>query len=392
MNVLRSIKGDKVIWMIVLLFSLVSVIEVYSAVAQIASRFKGGNTGYYLVKHSLIICLGLGLMFMVHRMRYTLFSRLSQIALWVSAPLLLYTLLKGHSAGGAARWLEIPGTGLTFQTSDFAKLALIVYLARVLSIKQGQFNDFKTVFIHLLIPIGVICGLILPANFSTAALLGFTCFLLMYIGKVPLKYLLMVLGGGVLALSMLVLVVLKFPDAFGRGGTWKHRIESFTSGDSDENFQAEQAKIAIGTSGLFWGKGPGNSTMRGFIPEASSDMIFPIIVEELGLLIGGFVVLLYVIFLFRGIRIAQRSTKLFGTLSAFGLCFSLVLQAMINMAVAVGLLPVTGQPLPMVSMGGTSIWFTSITIGVILSVSREMDKQEPPAGEEEEEGESRAAA
>jgi cell division protein FtsW len=390
-NVLRSIKGDKVIWIIVLLFSLISVIEVYSAVAQIASRFKGGNTGYYLVKHSLIIFLGLGLMFMVHRMRYTLFSRLSQIALWISAPLLLYTLLKGHAAGGAARWLEIPGTGLTFQTSDFAKLALIVYLARVLSIRQGQFNDFKTVFIHLLIPVGVICGLILPANFSTAALLGFTCFLLMYIGKVPLKYLLMVLGGGVLALSMLVLVVLKFPDALGRGGTWKHRIESFASGNSEENFQAEQAKIAIGTSGLFWGKGPGNSTMRGFIPEASSDMIFPIIVEELGLVMGGFVVLLYVIFLFRGIRIAQRSTKLFGTLSAFGLCFSLVLQAMINMAVAVGLLPVTGQPLPMVSMGGTSIWFTAITIGVILSVSYEMEKQDG-SPDSEEEGENGAIA
>jgi cell division protein FtsW len=374
---LRSIKGDKVIWIIVLLFSLISVIEVYSAVAQLASKYKGGNTGYYLVKHSLIIGFGLVLMYMVHRVRFTYFSRLSQIAVWCAAPLLLYTLLKGVSAGGASRWLEIPGTGLTFQTSDFAKLALIVYVARVLSIRQGDFPDFRSVVIHLLLPVGVICGLILPANFSTAALLGFTCFLLMFIGKVPLKYLLRISGVGIAALGLLVLIIMEKPDWIPRGQTWKSRIERWWSGDSEDNYQAEQAKIAIGTSSLVWGKGPGNSTQRGFMPQASSDMIFAIIVEELGLLAGGFIILLYVIFLFRGIRIAQRSDRLFGTLAAFGLCFSLVIQAVVNMAVAVGLFPVTGQPLPMISMGGTSIWFTSITIGVILSVSRSGEKDEP---------------
>jgi cell division protein FtsW len=375
-NLLKAIKGDKVIWIIVLLFSLISVIEVYSAVAQLASKYKGGNTGYYLIKHSLIIFFGLILMYMVHRIRFTYFSRLSQIAVWTAAPLLLYTLLKGHSAGDAARWLEIPGTGLTFQTSDFAKLALIVYIARVLSIRQGDFPDFRSVAIHLLLPIGVICGLILPANFSTAALLGFTCFLLMFIGKVPMKYLLRIMAAGLAALSLLILIIMEKPDWIPRGSTWKNRIEDFWSGNTADNYQAQQAKIAIGTTSVVWGKGPGNSTQRGFLPQASSDFIFAILVEELGLTAGGFVVLLYVIFLFRGIRIAQRCDRLFGTLAAFGLCFSLVFQAIVNMAVAVGIFPVTGQPLPMVSMGGTSIWFTSITIGVILSVSRTAEKEE----------------
>jgi cell division protein FtsW len=256
MNVLKAIKGDRVIWIIVLLFSLISVIEVYSAVAQLASKYRGGNTGYYLIKHSLIIFFGLILMFMVHRVRFTYFSRLSQIAVWVAVPLLLYTLIKGVSAGGASRWLEIPGTGLTFQTSDFAKLALIVYVARVLSIRQGDFPDFRSVAISLLLPIGIICGLILPANFSTAALLAFTCFLLMFIGKVPVKYLLRIMGAGLAALSLLVLIVLEKPDWIPRGETWKNRIENFWYGNAEDNYQAQQAKIAIGTSSVVWGKGP----------------------------------------------------------------------------------------------------------------------------------------
>ena len=198
MNPLKYIKGDKVIWIIVLFLSLFSIAVVYSSVAQLAFRYKGGNTGYYLIKQSLILCFGFVLMYMTHKIRYTLFSRLSQIAVWVAVPLLLYTLLRGISAGEAPRWLEIPGTGLTFQTSDFSKLALIIYIARILTIKQGQFTDFKTIFIYLLFPIGTICGLIFLANFSTAALLFFTCFLLMFIGKVPLKYLLSIIGAGII--------------------------------------------------------------------------------------------------------------------------------------------------------------------------------------------------
>lgn len=383
MNLLKAIKGDKVIWIIVLLLSFVSVIEVYSSVAQLAFRYKNGNTSYYLVKHTLIIGFGFLLMYMMHKIRYTYFSRISQIALWIAGPLLLYTLIKGVSAGEAARWLEIPGTGLTFQTSDFAKLVLIIYVARVLSIRQGDFPDFRSVAVQLLLPIGMICGLIFPANFSTAALLFGTCFLLMFIGKVPVKYLLTITGSGLVALTLLVAVILEKPDWIPRGQTWKKRIENFSSGNAEENYQAEQAKIAIGTSGIIYGKGMGNSTQRGFLPQASSDFIFAILVEELGLGMGCFIALLYVILLFRGIRIAQKSGKMFGTLMAFGLCFSLVFQAMVNMAVAVNLFPVTGQPLPFVSMGGTSIWFTSITIGIILSVSRETEKEDAAPETEE---------
>ena len=392
MNPIKNIKGDKVIWIIVLFLSLFSIAVVYSSVAQLAFRYRGGNTGYYLVKHSLILGFGFVLMYLTHKIRYTLFSRLSQIGVWVAVPLLLYTLLRGVSAGEAPRWLEIPGTGLTFQTSDFAKLALIIYIARILTIKQGQFTDFKTVFIYLLFPIGAICGLIFFANFSTAALLFFTCFLLMFIGKVPLKYLLSIIGGGILFLLLLILIIEKFPDAIPRGGTWKTRIESFTSGTAEENYQAEQAKIAIGTSNVVWGKGPGNSTQRGFLPQASSDFVYAILIEEYGLIIGGFIALMYLILLFRGIRIAQNSEKIFGTLMVFGLSFSLVFQAMVNMAVAVNLFPVTGQPLPFISMGGTSIWFTSITIGIILSVSRLNEKGEKIGNEGEEKGGVLAAA
>ncbi|MEW6469789.1 MAG: FtsW/RodA/SpoVE family cell cycle protein [Bacteroidota bacterium] len=390
MNPIKKIQGDKVIWIIVLMLSLFSIAVVYSSVAQIAFRYRGGNTAYYLVKHTLIIGFGFVLMYLTHKVRYTYFSRLSQIGVWAAAPLLLYTLLRGVSAGEAPRWLEIPGTGLTFQTSDFAKLALIIYVARILAVKQGEFNEFKTVFIYLLLPIGIICGLIFPANFSTAALLFFVCFLLMFIGKVPMKYLLSILGGGIVFIGLLALLIAKFPDAVPRGQTWKSRIESFASGSAEENYQAEQAKIAIGTSGII-GKGPGGSTQRGFLPQASSDFVFAILIEEYGLAAGGLIVLLYLILFFRGIRIAQNSEKVFGTLMVFGLCFSLVFQAMVNMGVAVNLFPVTGQPLPFISMGGTSIWFTSITIGIILSVSRHVGK-DAPAGEEGEKGGVFAAA
>lgn len=391
MNPLKNIKGDKVIWIIVLFLSLFSIAVVYSSVAQIAFRYKGGNTAYYLVKHALILGFGFVLIYLTHKVRYTYFSRLSQIAVWIAAPLLLYTLLRGISAGEAPRWLEIPGTGLTFQTSDFAKLALIIYVARILSIKYGQFNDFKTVFLYLLFPIGTICFLIFLANFSTAVILFFACFLLMFIGKVPAKYLLSIIGGGILFLFLLVIIIQNYPDIIPRGGTWKTRIENFSTGNAEENYQAEQAKIAIGTSDILIGKGPGNSTQRGFLPQASSDFVYAILIEEYGLAAGGFITMLYLIFFFRGIRIAQKSEKLFGTLMVFGLSFSLVFQAMINMAVAVNLLPVTGQPLPFISMGGTSIWFTSIAVGIILSVARAAEKGENVSDAEEAKGGTLAA-
>jgi cell division protein FtsW len=305
-------------------------------------------------------------------MKYSYFSRISQIAIVIAAPLLLYTLLKGVSAGEASRWLAIPGTSLTFQTSDFAKLALIAYVARVLTVKQDVIKDFRKGFLPIVIPVGVICGLIFPANFSTAALLFLTCLVLMFIGRMNVKHLLLLIGSGVVLISLLVLLIWKFPDAIPRGRTWKARIENFSSGTSENNFQAEQAKIAIATGGIF-GKGPGNSMQRIFLPQASSDFIFAILVEEWGLIAAVSIIFLYLVLLFRGVRIANKCEKTFGSLLAIGLTFSLIFQAMINMAVAVNLFPVTGQPLPLISMGGTSIWFTSIAIGIILSVSKDLE-------------------
>jgi cell division protein FtsW len=381
----KYIKGDRVIWTIVVLLSLLSVLVVYSSVVALAYRYKGGDTGSYLFKHIFIVSSGIMLMYLVHKVRFTLFSRVSQIAIILAAPLLLYTLLKGVSAGEASRWLAIPGTSLTFQTSDFAKLALITYVARALSKKQNVIKDFKQGFLPIVIPVIIICGLILPANFSTAALLFVTCFVLMFIGRVNLKHLLMLVGAGLVFGALLMLLIFKFPTIIKRGETWKARIENFSKGDSESNFQAEQAKIAIATGGIF-GKGPGNSMQRNFLPQASSDFIFAIVIEEWGLISAILIVFLYAVLLFRGVRIANKSEKTFGSLLAIGLSFSLVFQSMINMAVAVNLFPVTGQPLPLISMGGTSIWFTSIAIGMILSVSRDGDETK-----EEEGGELEAA-
>ena len=370
MNLFKYIKGDKVIWIAVLLLSLLSILVVYSSVVALAYRYKGGDTASYLIKHVFIVGSGILLMYFIHKVKYTYFSRISQVAVFLAAPLLLYTLVNGISAGDASRWLAIPGTSLTFQTSDFAKLALIAYVARMLSMKQDQIKDFKTAFLPIVIPVGIICALILPANFSTAALLFLTCFVLMFIGRINAKHLLLLVGSGIVAGLLLIVLIFNFPNAIPRGATWKARIEGFSSGDSESNFQAEQAKIAIASGGVI-GKGPGNSMQRNFLPQASSDFIFAIVIEEWGLVTAIVIVFLYLILLFRGVRIANKSERTFGSLLAIGLTFNLVFQAMINMAVAVNLLPVTGQPLPLISMGGTSIWFTSIAVGIILSVSRE---------------------
>jgi cell division protein FtsW len=384
-SVIQKAKGDKVIWAVVLLLSLVSVIVVYSSSAALATRYKDGNSFYYLIKHGSIIALGFGLAYLTHKIKYTYYARLSQIAMIIAIPLLLFTLLKGVNVGNASRWLEIPGTGLTFQTSDFAKLALIMYVARMLSIKQDQIKDFKGAFLPIILPIIITCGFILPANFSTAAVLFTTCLVLMFIGRVNLKYLAMLVGSGIVLFAIFIAIVMALPDDLRektRLGTWKARVENFIKGDSESNYQAEQAKIAIASGGLV-GKGPGNSIQRNFLPQASSDFIYAIIIEELGFILGGLGILfLYLVLMFRAVRIVTRSPKTFGSLLAIGLCFSLVFQALINMAVAVGLFPVTGQPLPLVSMGGTSIWFTSIAVGIILGVSREVEKEEETKAEE----------
>jgi cell division protein FtsW len=376
MNVFSYFKGDRVIWMIVLLLSLLSLAAVYSTIVTLAYKHHDGDTEYYLFRHLRTILLGLILMFITHRIKYTYYSRISQLMLLAAVPLLLYTLLSGTNLNDANRWIPIPGTGLTFQPSDFAKLALIMYLARVLTQKQHEINDFKVVLIHIMIPVAIICGLILPANFSTAALLFSTCLILMFIGRVKLKYIGGVLGIGILAFVLLLGVAMIFPKALPRVKTWENRIVNFVNGaesDPDEMLQANQAKIAIATGGII-GKGAGNSTQRNSLPHPYSDFIYASIIEEYGLVGGSFIALLFLILLFRGVRVSTKSDKTFGSLLAIGLAFSVVFQALIHMAVDVSLFPVTGQTLPFISMGGTSLLFSSIAVGIILSVSRETEE------------------
>lgn len=365
-----KIKGDRVIWAVVIILSVISLLVVYSSTGTLAYKFQAGNTEYYLFKHGFILLFGLALMYVTHKIKYTYFSGISLIAIFIAVPLLLLTLMKGSNLNEASRWLALPGTSLTFQTSDFAKLALIMYVSRVLSQKQDKIDSLKEAFIPVVIPVVIVCALILPANFSTAAVLFSTCFVMMFIGRISYKHLLSLLGMGLIAV-LIILTVGKFaPKVFPRFGTWMKRIENFSSDEKDAkgNFQVEQSKIAIATGGII-GKGPGKSSQRNFLPHPYSDFIYAIIIEEYGLFAAFAIVLLYLILLFRGTRIATKSPRMFGSLLAFGCAFSLVFQAMINMAVATNLFPVTGQPLPMLSMGGTSIWFTSIGIGIILSVS-----------------------
>lgn len=387
LNIFSYFKGDRVIWMIILLLSLLSLAAVYSSIVTLAYKHHDGDTEYYLFKHLRIIVLGIFLMFITHRIRYTYFSRISQLMLFISVPLLLYTLASGTNLNDASRWIAIPGTGLTFQTSDFAKLALIMYLARVLTQKQSEINNFRVILIHIMIPVALVCGLILPANFSTAALLFTTCLVVMFIGRVKLKYIAGVLGLGIAGFCLLLSIALVKPGLLPRVDTWVQRVETFfgfgaaaEKPDPDKEFQANQAKIAIATGGVI-GKGAGNSTQRNFLPHPYSDFIYAIVVEEYGLIGGVIIVLLYLILLFRGVRVSTRSDKTFGTLLAFGLSFQLIFQGFINMAVAVNLFPVTGQPLPFLSMGGTSILFCSIAVGIILSVSRAGGEGEEVNGE-----------
>jgi cell division protein FtsW len=360
-------KGDRTIWIVVLLLTLLSVLAVYTSTGTLAYAKQGGDTEHYLIKHTVLVLSGLFLMYITHLANYKIFSRIGQLAIWVAAPLLAITLMGGE-INDASRWLTVPIINASFQTSDLAKLALIMYLARLLSRKQEQIKEFKEAFVPLLLPIFVTCGLILPANFSTAALLFLTSMVLLYIGRVNLKYIFALAGVGIVAFALFIVVALNF-DLPGRIGTWKARIENFSSPDSEGNYQAEQAKIAIANGGLI-GMGPGKSEQRNFLPHPYSDFIFAIILEEGGIMLGSFVVLLYLILFLRVIRMVKYSPQSFATFLAVGCTLMLLFQAFINMAVAVNLFPVTGQALPLVSMGGTSIWFTSIAIGIILCVSR----------------------
>lgn len=370
----NNLQGDRVIWAVVFGLSLISVLVVYSSVGTLAFR-KTSSPEWYLLKHTSMVILGLAAMWIAHKIDYRYYSKLSRLALWASVPLLLYTLKFGVSINDASRWIKVPLFG-SFQPSDFASLALIINLASMLSKKQQNIEDVKDALIPMLVWCGVICGLIALTNLSSAVLLFATCMLVMFIGRVPVKYLAMLVLVGLLAGA----VALKFGV---RGETAKNRILSFIN-NTELPFQAQQGRIAVATGGLF-GKGPGNSEQRNILPEAYSDMIYAIVIEEYGLIGGIVVLILYLILLHRGMKAAYNSERAFGGLLSAGLSFDLVCQAMVNMGVVVGLGPITGQPLPFMSWGGTAMVFTGISVGIILSVSRgEQDENWNAQSQEQE--------
>ncbi|MFD2202298.1 FtsW/RodA/SpoVE family cell cycle protein [Shivajiella indica] len=357
----RNLKGDPMIWGIVILLAVISILVVYSATGSLAYKKTGGNTEKYLLDHSMMVFMGLIVMWVAHKIPYKYYGLIGKFLLVISVPLLLFTYAFGSTVNDANRWLSIPGINKAFQPSDIAKLALIATLASLLAKRQKNIADFKKSFLPMIIVIGVITMLIGFANMSTALLLFSTCLLLMFIGRVPAKYIMMViLIGGVFLTASVFLGQ--------RGGTFFSRIEKFTT-KGELPFQAEQSFIAISTGGIT-GKGPGKSEQRNTLPHPYSDFIYAIIIEEYGLIGGATVLFLYLALLYRGMRIVASSTKPFGGLLSAGLSFALVLQAMVNMAVAVGLGPITGLPLPLLSMGGTSLIFTGFSVGIILSVSR----------------------
>lgn len=382
----RIFQGDRVIWIVIIMLALISLMAVYSATGTYANAKYDGKNTYVLLNHAFRLVLGLGAVYAAHRLKYTYYSRLFQIAFWISIPLLAYTLFFGVNLNEAQRVVSI--LGVSFQSSDFAKIALIGYLARELTLKQNEIKSFKSAFIPLVLPVVAVVGLIFPENFSTAGILLASCLVLLFVGRINMKYLLGILACALVLMSIYLVIVLNVAEDKGRTGVWVQRMESFVEKFKDdedksaeelareadaEEFQSIQSRIAIAGGGVI-GKGPGRSTQRNYLPHPYSDFIFAIIVEEYGLVMGAFVVLLYLILLYRAIRIMVTIPQSFGGFVAFGLAFMMVMQAMVNIGVAVGMFPVTGQPLPFVSMGGTSILFTGCALGIILSVSKELDK------------------
>lgn len=381
-SLLHRTKGDRVIWTIVVFLSLVSLLAVYSSTGSLAYRERGGHTEYYLLKQLSVLVLGILIIYFAHRVNYTIYSRAAQIGFIISIPLLIYTLAFGSHINDASRWIRLPIINLTFQTSDVAKLAIFMYVSRQLSKRQHVITDFKKGFLPIIIPVGVICLLIMPANMSTALLLGASCMLLCFIGRVPIKYLLTMVGAGLIGI-ILVILVAQISGMEMRSKTWGKRLDSFIHDDHTElPYQVQQANIAIAGGGVL-GKGPGNSTQRNFLPHAYSDYIYATIIEEYGIF-GAFLILgAYLLLLLRSIRIFKNCPYAFGAFLALGLSVTLVIQAMTNMAVNVGLFPVTGVTLPLVSMGGSSVLFTSLAIGIILSVSRNVEELEGKKAEQE---------
>jgi len=390
-TLLNKTKGDKLIWTLVIVLALISMLVVYSSTGLLAYKLNKGNTEVYLFKQVIFIALGFAIIYFSHRVNYTLYSRVARILFIISIPLLIYTLFFGVRLNEGSRWIRLPIINLTFQTSDLAKLALFMYISRLLSRKQAVIKDFRKGFVPVIIPVIIICMLIAPANLSTALLIAATSLLLMFIGRVNTKHLLLTIGTALVPLLILIMISMIYYDKeegktkdlpgileAGRLPTWIKRVQNFMyeskDVDKEENYQINQAKIAIAKGGVL-GMGPGNSEQRNFLPHPYSDFIFAIIIEEYGIVGGLVIVFIYLLFLFRCIRLFQKCPYAFGAFLALGLSFTLVIQALINMAVNVNLFPVTGVTLPLISMGGSSFLFTCLSIGIILSVARNVEQE-----------------
>ena len=387
-------RGDKYIWGIVILLSLISILVVYSATGSLAYKMSKGNTSIYLFKQVSFSLLGFLMIYFLHRVNYTFFSKVATILYAFSIPLLIYTLVFGAKINDGSRWIKLPIINMTMQSSDLAKLALFMYVSKMLSKKQDVIKDFKKGFLPVFIPVLIICGLIMPANLSNALLTGATSLLLMFIGRISVKHILLVVLLAMIPVGLIISVAMLTYDGkqrdqvkthesmekmktYGRMGTWVKRVQDFIyAKDAESPYQVQQAKIAIANGGIFMGLGPGNSRQRNFLPQAYNDFIYSIIIEEYGLLGGAFIIFIYLLFLFRCIRIFRRCPYAFGAFLALGLSFTLVIQAVANMAVNVNLVPVTGVTLPLVSMGGSSFLFTCCAIGLILSVARNVEQIE----------------
>lgn len=387
-------RGDKFIWGIVVLLALISVLVVYSATGSLAYKMSKGNNEVYLFKQIAFMMVGLALIYFLHRVNYTIYSKVAWVLFLAAIPLLIYTLFFGAKINEGSRWIKLPIINMTVQTSDFARLALFMYISRMLSKKQEVIKDFKKGFIPVIMPVAIICILIAPANLSTALLTGATSLLLMFIGRISVKHILLVVGVAAIPITILITVasltydgkhkdittvkttqtVTEKVSGMGRIGTWIKRVQDFMYAKNDEvPYQVQQAKIAIANGGIFVGLGPGNSRQRNFLPHPYSDFIYAIIIEEYGLLGGAFIIFIYMVFLFRGIKIFKKCPYAFGAFLALALSFTLAIQALANMAVNVNIVPVTGVTLPLVSMGGSSFLFTCMAIGIILSVARNVE-------------------
>ncbi|WP_394420265.1 FtsW/RodA/SpoVE family cell cycle protein [Tenacibaculum mesophilum] len=377
-NIFRHIKGDRAIWAIVAMLAIFSFMPIYSASTNLVYVVGNGSTLGHLVKHIVLLITGFGVIYGVHKIPYRYFSGGSVLMLPVVVLLLVFTLAQGTTIGGAnaSRWIRIPFVGIGFQTSTLAGLVLMVYVARYLAKNKEKVISFKESLLQLWLPVGLVLVLILPANFSTTAMVFFMILMVSFIGGYPLKYIGYILGIGLFAFLFFILVAKAFPDAMpNRVNTWKSRIESFSQSDGEEDYQVEKAKIAIATGGVI-GKGPGKSVQKNFLPQSSSDFIYAIIVEEYGFAGAIVVIFIYFLLLFRILITAKKATTIFATLLVVGVGIPIVFQAMINMAVAVNILPVTGQTLPLISSGGTSIWMTCFALGMILSVSASKNETE----------------